>query len=364
MKFTVVSHACLYIENSSTRLLIDPWLIGSCYWRSWWNYPEPNSDLIEQIKPTHIYITHLHWDHYHGPSLRKFEKFNPQVILPKHFNKRMLSDCRKGFRFKNIIEIDHGKKVNIGDDFSITSYQFNPIIIDSSLVVETDNITLLNSNDSKVFGSSLKQIIANHKKFNFVFRSHSSAAPIPHCIRGIDPEKTSRSPRDYAEDFISFCNASKASYAIPFASSHIYLHPDSRKFNKFYSNPKYVKAIFDSRSNSGQNCLIMPSGSSWSKNDGFNIFHHDYNLINDHIKQGIAKKQDVFKKLFLKEKQIKLNLRAFHSYFYNFLNSIKFPFSLRFKFAFLINEEKSNKKFLCVINGKEKRTQVIEIFKE
>ena len=81
MKFTVISHACLYIEHKETRLLIDPWLIGSCYWRSWWNYPEPKSDLIKSLKPTHIYITHLHWDHYHGPSLRLFEYLQPKVIF-------------------------------------------------------------------------------------------------------------------------------------------------------------------------------------------------------------------------------------------------------------------------------------------
>ena len=100
MKFTVISHACLYIEFLNTRLLIDPWFIGSCYWRSWWNYPEPNIDLISSLKPTHIYITHLHWDHYHGPSLRKVQKYNPEIILPKHFNKRMLGDCIKDFKFK------------------------------------------------------------------------------------------------------------------------------------------------------------------------------------------------------------------------------------------------------------------------
>ena len=244
MKFTVISHACLYIEHLETRLLIDPWLVGSCYWRSWWNYPEPSDELIKSIKPTHIYITHLHWDHYHGPSLRKFEKYQPQIIFPKHFNKRMLSDCKKGFNFKNIIEIDHGNVYTIGKDFKITSYQFNPICIDSSIVIEAQNVSLLNSNDAKVFGLSLRQIIANHKNFDFVFRSHSSASARPHCIRGSDPEKTSRSPLDYCNDFISFCKATKAKYAIPFASSHFYLHPKTRKFNKYYSNPQFVKETY------------------------------------------------------------------------------------------------------------------------
>ena len=81
MKFTVLGHACLYIEHKEIRFLIDPWLIGSCYWRSWWNYPEVSQDLVNNINPTHIYLTHLHWDHYHGPTLRKFQDSNPKILV-------------------------------------------------------------------------------------------------------------------------------------------------------------------------------------------------------------------------------------------------------------------------------------------
>ena len=157
MKFTVISHACLYVEHKDIKLLIDPWIIGSCYWRSWWNYPEVSQKIINKIKPTHIYITHLHWDHYHGPSLRQFNKLNPTFLFPKHFNKRMKKDLLRDFKFSKIRELNHGQTYKLRDDFKIASYQFNPICIDSSLVIEADGIKLLNCNDSKTFGFSLKQ---------------------------------------------------------------------------------------------------------------------------------------------------------------------------------------------------------------
>lgn len=53
-------------KHKNLRLLIDPWLTGSCYWRSWWNYPEPPAEILQSLESTHIYITHLHWDQYHG----------------------------------------------------------------------------------------------------------------------------------------------------------------------------------------------------------------------------------------------------------------------------------------------------------
>ena len=59
--------------------------------------------------------------------------------------------------------------------------------------------------------------------------------------------------------------ATKTRFAIPFASSHVYLHSLTKKFNKYYSDPSYVKKRFDSITNSDQNCVIMVSNSSWSK---------------------------------------------------------------------------------------------------
>ena len=74
MKFTTLSHAGLLIEHNGIKIVSDPWLIGSCYWRSWWNYPEPPLELIENLKPDYIYLTHLHWDHFHGSSLKNSNK--------------------------------------------------------------------------------------------------------------------------------------------------------------------------------------------------------------------------------------------------------------------------------------------------
>ena len=51
MKFTVLSHAGLHVEHNGVHIVCDPWLIGSCYWRSWWNFPEPPAALIGNLQP-------------------------------------------------------------------------------------------------------------------------------------------------------------------------------------------------------------------------------------------------------------------------------------------------------------------------
>ncbi len=365
MKFTVIGHACLYIEFKNIRLLIDPWIIGSSYWRSWWNYPKVTQDLISNINPTHIYLTHLHWDHYHGPSLRKFQKFNPKILLPKHFNKRMKGDLLKDFNFTNIVELDHGKKYKLRDNFQLASYQFNPVIIDSSLVIVADGITILDANDSKTFGLSLKQIINNHPKIDFAFRSHSSATPIPHCIKGLNVDETDRKPSDYADDFIAFAKATRSRYAIPFASSHIYLHELTKKFNKYYSDPSFIKKQFDLKVDSYQQCKIMVSGSSWSKKNGFAIKEHDFsNLKSDISNYAIRNKEKLEQQYALEFKQ-KLNKKAFVNYFIEFLKACSLPLRLlKFRFGFLINEKRNSTNFLCIIDGIKQSTEIINISHE
>ncbi len=365
MKFTVVSHACLYVEHEDIRLLIDPWIIGSCYWRSWWNYPEVSEDLLEEINPTHIYITHLHWDHYHGPSLRKFKSLNPTFLFPKHFNKRMKKDLLRDFQFSKIRELNHGQKYKLSNDFQISSYQFNPIIIDSSLVIEANGIKLFNCNDSKTFGSSLKQIINNHPNIDFTFRSHSSASPIPHCIKDIDINKTNRTPSDFADDFIAFSQATGSRYVIPFASSHIYLHQLSKKFNKYYSDPSFIKNQFELKVNTQQKCQIMVSGSSWSKDKGFHLKSHDFSNLKSDIENYSVKNQMKLNKQLIMGKKQNLNKRAFENYYLKFIRACSFPFNLlNFKFGFVIDEEKNSTKFLCIVDGTKKETRVIEIFRE
>src|SRR6185295_4916310 len=74
MLFQILSHAGLLVQGAGKTLVCDPWLVGSAYWRSWWNYPPVPRGLAESLRPDFIYLTHVHWDHFHGPTLRKFPR--------------------------------------------------------------------------------------------------------------------------------------------------------------------------------------------------------------------------------------------------------------------------------------------------
>src|SRR5882762_2708746 len=133
MKFTILSHAGLCVEHNGVRIVSDPWLIGSCYWRSWWNFPEPHAELIEHLNPNFVYITHLHWDHFHGASLKKLFSPDVHILVPKVPTERMVRDL-KWLGFHNVTEIAHGSEIQLGKDFTLSSYQFGPSV-DSAMLL-------------------------------------------------------------------------------------------------------------------------------------------------------------------------------------------------------------------------------------
>ena len=287
MRFTVLSHAGLLVEHAGRRIVSDPWLRGSCYWRSWWNYPEPPAVLIDSLETDYIYLTHLHWDHFHGPSLRRLLERNPgvHVLVPKVPTRRMLEDLA-WLGFRKVSEIPHGTSFQLGADFALHSYQFGPAV-DSAMVLSGGGRTLLNANDCKHFGLPLREITRRFARFDFVFRSHSSASPIPYCVDGhAEAFPGLRSQRDYIEEFTRFALHVRARYAVPFASNHCFLHRDTYGFNSTAVSPEDVRAFYTQLardSGSDSQCMVMTPGSSWSQQDGFTLQPFDYSQRATHI---------------------------------------------------------------------------------
>ena len=172
MEFKILSHAGLLVTADSGKTLIcDPWLIGSSYWRSWWNYPPVSKSLVDSLKPDFIYLTHIHWDHFHGPSLKKFSP-DTCIIVPKGNYSRMREDLNY-LGFNNIIELRHGETIDLDHDFSITSYQVW-MFVDSALLSSAME-PAAEPERFETYGANLE---ANHQKtspYRFCFRSHSSA---------------------------------------------------------------------------------------------------------------------------------------------------------------------------------------------
>lgn len=101
----------LQVQAGGVELLCDPWVLGSCYWRSWWNYPPPPDDVRTSLAPNFIYLTHLHWDHFQGPSLRLFPK-DTRFIVPYCRYDRIKRDLN-AMGFASVTELRHGERLEL-----------------------------------------------------------------------------------------------------------------------------------------------------------------------------------------------------------------------------------------------------------
>lgn len=317
MKFTILSHAGLLVEHAGVRVVCDPWLLGSCYWRSWWNFPEPDPELIADLGADFIYLTHLHWDHFHGPSLKRLFRRKTCVLVPKIPTRRMLEDLRCcGFR--NTVEIPHGGSFALAPDFQLRSYQFG-LGVDSGVVLAGGGTTIFNCNDAKFFGLPLKQILADFPRIDFLLRSHSSAGPIPYCVENYErlpPEMLAQN--DSADQFVRCALHVGARYAIPFASNHCFLHRETIGFNGTATTPeevarhhRQVAASVGSRTE----CVVMPPGSSWGDSEGFRIQPFDFSTRPEYIDSMLSRHGGKLTSFYAEEDRVSADFDSFLAYF-------------------------------------------------
>jgi UDP-MurNAc hydroxylase len=322
MKFQVLSHAGLLIADQSKTLVCDPWIVGSTYWRSWWNYPPVSPELLASVKPDYVYLTHIHWDHFHGPSLRRFDRATP-ILVPKGHLGRLRKDL-KTVGFKNVIELRHGEAFDLTPNFRIFSYQFFPMP-DSGLVVECEGVTLFNANDSKFMGLPLAQIVKRHPRFDFVFRSHSSANSRLCFEITDDPEIPVDDPSGYIRSFAAFAQKTKARYAVPFASNHCYLHRETIHLNNTIQTPFAIKDHFEQEGIKSPEVAVMLSGDWWSSQDGFHQDPNGRRFFQERDKclaEYLEKQRPTLEAFYEREARTTVTLKEMERYFSGFLASL------------------------------------------
>src|SRR5438094_4939788 len=156
MELETLGHASLLIRDDSGApvLLTDPWLTGSCYWRSWWlqNYPDPG--LLDELnRVPYCFITHEHPDHFHTASIRTLSKgieFLAPALPEEHIGTYL---AEHGYHAAVVPPLAW-KTLRPG--IRILSIPlFND---DSALLVDTPNAFIINLNDSKPRRQQLRQL--------------------------------------------------------------------------------------------------------------------------------------------------------------------------------------------------------------
>lgn len=265
MQFTVLGHGALSVEAAGTRLLVDPWLFGSCYWRSWWHYP-PTELRDDELSPDFIYLSHHHFDHFHYPSMRKLAK-SATVVVPR-FGVDVMPREVRSLGFSRVLEVSHGEQVELAPGLRIASFQYG--FDDSALLIESSGVVLAEMNDCKIRGRALREVLDAFGRPTFMFKSHSWAQAYPVRYTSDDPKQLSLVSREsYVADFVEMAEQLQPGYAVPFASMVCFLHPDTFDVNEHVVTPREVAEGFGERPVPGTEVVVMTPGDSWSATGGF-----------------------------------------------------------------------------------------------
>jgi UDP-MurNAc hydroxylase len=305
----------MLLKHGNTSLIVDPWLVGSCYWRSWWNFPEASIDEDELKDVDYVILSHLHWDHWHGLTIKKYLK-EKTFILAEEPNTRSFRDLQ-AIGVKNIQRVKHGSTLKIKDDIEVTLYLFGLYFNDSVIVLKTPDVSLLNANDAKIAGAPLRSIVNQHGKFDFAFRSHSSANARVCFDQADSPGKEFDDELHYARSFKFFMDAVRPRYAIPFASNHCHLHQDTYKFNCIITNPKKLREQMNVLGGLSHSDLkVMVPGSSWSSSEGFSLVPEDvFSNIEYHLVDYQSRAKPKLDAYYQKEEKVKINEGILERYF-------------------------------------------------
>ena len=84
MDITFLGQAGLFIETKHGSILCDPWF-NTAYFASWFPFPSNEDVDIEKLsRPTYLYISHLHHDHFDPQFLREHVWKEATVLLPDY----------------------------------------------------------------------------------------------------------------------------------------------------------------------------------------------------------------------------------------------------------------------------------------
>ncbi len=269
MRFTVIGHACLRIETSGPTILVDPWLTGSCYWRSWWHFPADADPTPELLTPDHLYLTHHHFDHFHYPSMRRIDR--EAEVLCARFGVDVMAGEVRELGFRNVTELPHGEVRELAPGVRVASYQYG--FDDTAFVVADGDTVLADLNDCKIRGRALRQIAEDFGPVTFLLKTHSWAQSYPHLYEAEDPEDLTLLTRQtYLDEFVDACRTLQPRYAVPFANMVAFLHPESWAMNAEMITPDEVRGAFDRAAGVDHTELVaMSPGDVWSDAEGFEV---------------------------------------------------------------------------------------------
>ena len=234
-----------------------------------------------------------------------------------------LGDQLRDIGFERIIELAHGKTIQLADGFSFTSYQIS-FQDDSVAVVEADGTVLIDLNDAKPLPSSWRTFRAKYPKVDFMLRSHSPAWSYPTRYTFEDPaDRLPVDARTYMDAFVAAAQQLRPRYAIPFASGICHLHREVRDENRYLVSGPEMKRYFEANASRAPETalVLLPPGSGWSAGSGFTVAGENIVDMVSFAEQRAAQENERLEKVYRSEGEKQIAFEDFSKYFTGFLKA-------------------------------------------
>jgi UDP-MurNAc hydroxylase len=239
MHVRYVANSCFVITLASgRRLLTDPWFDGPCQ-ETWWNYPPVHQSLkaeVSGLEPDWIYISHLHQDHLHPPSLDHYGRDTP--ILIGRLNTPNLRTALQRLGFRNIREeaFDHtfdlepgGCQAVLFSDFHATTTGGESLLdydLDTSIFLfDSDGTRLFNAVDNTIQPEDAAQLKARYGAPHMAVLPYASASIFPMGMAGYSDQAklgaTAAVRQRSATRFAALVAALQPDHAVPAGGEYV-----------------------------------------------------------------------------------------------------------------------------------------------
>lgn len=237
----VIGHATLRVQSGGRTLVTDPWLMGpigcnnSCF-----HFPPLVHEPAEVAAQTDaIYVSHVHPDHFHRPSLALFAKDVPIYIGA--YRRKEFRDALRSLGFR-VVEVPFQEPTRIdATDFEITIIEHDfdeTAAFDSCIVIRTPDFSLFENNDCALRREKSRWV-RERFRLDYAFLGYSPASFFPIAFE-FAPEEKARLLEEAADrrynDFLAAAELLGARLAIPFASGARFLRASALWKNVLFNS--------------------------------------------------------------------------------------------------------------------------------
>ena len=259
------AHACLEIGYKAFSLFTDPWLCGPAFLGSWIQFPPAVVDT-STLRPDAILITHEHPDHFHEPTLARFDR-STAIYVPDFPNRRLVERLAS-LEFSNVHALPFGMTYEVTENLKLTCFEPESLWNDAIVLIEIEDFRLLNINDAGL-NHRIASLVAPVDALASQFSIGASGYPLTwsHLREAEKIRIMERGCQGKLRMLKEAMELYKARHLLPFASYFTLWHPSHRDYVRMMRT-NTLKDVARAFEGSEAHVVDLLPGDSWDVSTG------------------------------------------------------------------------------------------------